>query len=167
MDIISEELVDEIWQDSAELDPVQGAREMQKVAKSQPDLLAFVFEFTQDLDHEVKELAMYMYYNVYKMFQKSFKKRIKKISAEKVIECFERNEDFIVSLEGTHEKFYDRIARVQLSTQPYVMKYVLDTLFEMDDEEDPIELTEDDKGYLFLIFKTVVELLNEATDLNL
>ena len=164
MDIISEELVDEIWQDSAELDPVQGAREMQKVAKSQPDLLAFVFEFTQDLDHEVKELAMYMYYNVYKMFQESFKKRIRKISAEKVIECFERNEDFIVSLEGTHEKFYDRIARVHLSTQPYVMKYVLDSLFEMDDEEDPVELTEDDKGYLFLIFKTVIELLNEATD---
>jgi hypothetical protein len=30
------------------------------------------------------------------------------------------------------------------------------------DEEDPIELTPDDIGYLFLLFKTVIDLLDQA-----
>ncbi|MFC1886811.1 hypothetical protein ACFLZM_07130 [Thermodesulfobacteriota bacterium] len=164
MDIISEELVGEIWLDSSQMDPVQGGREMQKMAKNQPDLLAFVFEFTKDLDDDAKELAVYIYYNVYKMFQKSFKKPIRKIPSEKVIERFEHNEDLIIGMENAHEKFYDRIAGIQLAAQPYIMKYVLEALFEIDDEEDPIELAEDDQGCLFMIFKTVIELLNEATD---
>ncbi len=65
-------------------------------------------------------------------------------------------------LKGTHERFFERIARVQVSKQPYVMKYVVETLIEAPEEEDPVELTEEDVGYLFLLLKTVVDLLDEA-----
>ena len=44
------------------------------------------------------------------------------------------------------------------------MKYVLETLFEAPDVEEPVELTEEDTGYLFMLFKTVIELLNETTN---
>ncbi len=37
---------------------------------------------------------------------------------------------FMESLEGAHEKFIARIANVQVSKQPYVMKYVLEALLE-------------------------------------
>jgi hypothetical protein len=43
------------------------------------------------------------------------------------------------------------------------MKYVTETLIEAPEEEDPVLLTEDDTGHLFLIFKTVVDVLNEKT----
>lgn len=66
------------------------------------------------------------------------------------------------SLEGTDEKFLERIAEVQLSGQPYAIKYVLETLMEAPEEEEPIALTEEDIGYLFLLFKTVVDLLDET-----
>lgn len=66
------------------------------------------------------------------------------------------------SLEGTDEKFLERIAEIQISGQPYVMKYVLETLMEAPEEEEPIALTEEDIGYLFLLFKTVVDLLDET-----
>jgi len=55
------------------------------------------------------------------------------------------------SLEGAHEKFIDRIACIQVSKQPYVMKYVLEALME-DAEEDGIGLTEEDIGSLFMLF---------------
>lgn len=65
-------------------------------------------------------------------------------------------------LEGAHEKFVDRIASLQTSRQPYVVKYVADALMEEDDEvEAGVELTEEQKGFLYLLLKTVVDVLDQ------
>jgi len=162
MEPIPEELVDETWQEFAVISPVRAQKETIKVNKNQPHLLAFMVEFTQNLDQEVKELAVYMFYVVCRMFQKSSKKSLKRISPEEIIDCYEKTERLIESLEGTHEKFLERIAKVQISAQPYVMKYVVETLMEAPAEEEPIPLTEEDIGYLFLLFKTVVDLLDKT-----
>jgi hypothetical protein len=163
MEPIPKELVDETWQEFAGFSPVRARKEMIKVNKNQPNLLAFMMEFTQDLDQEVKELAIYMFYVACRMFQKNSKKSLKRISPEEIINCYEKTERFIESLEGTHERFFERIAEAQLSGQPYVMKYVVETLMEAPEEEYPIVLTEDDIGYLFLLFKTVVDLFDKTT----
>ena len=162
MEPVSEELVEETWQEFAGFAPERAQKEMIKVSKNQPYLLAFMMEFTRDLDQEVRELAIYMFYVVCRMFQKSSKKKIKRISPEKVINCYEKNTHLIESLEGAHEKFFERVAGVQVAGQPHVMKYVVDTLIEAPEEEDPVALTEDDIGYLFLLLKTVVDLLDET-----
>jgi hypothetical protein len=41
------------------------------------------------------------------------------------------------------------------------MEYVLDALFEESDEGE-VELTDEDKGFLFLLLKTEVDLLDKA-----
>ena len=160
---IPEELVEETWQEVAGFDMNRSNREMIKVSKSQPNLLAFMMEFTQDLDQAVRELAIYMFFVVYRIFQKGCKRKIKEISVDDIIECYEYNEDLVQGLEGVHEKFLDRIARVQLSQQPYVMKYVTETLIESPEEEDPVALSEEDVGHLFLLLKTVVDVLGKVT----
>ena len=163
MELISEELVEETWQETAALKDKQLTKAMKNVGTTQPNLLVFILEFTQDLDQEVKELAVYMLLNLYRMFFKGFKKKIRKISTNEIIECHEHNVKFIGSLEGVHEKFHDRIARTQMSDQPYLMKYMIETLFEIsEDEEDPVSLTDDDTGFLFLLFKTVIDILNKT-----
>ncbi len=58
MEPLSEELVEETWQEFASFTPTQVNKEAKKVAKGQPDLLSFMVEFTEELDQEVKELAM-------------------------------------------------------------------------------------------------------------
>jgi hypothetical protein len=161
---ISEELVEDSWQEVAMFNQSQISKGMKDASKQQPHLFAFMMAFTQDLDQEVKELAIYMFYNVYRIFKVSYKKRLNKISSKDIIKCYEHNEQFIENLNGTHDKFIDRIGRNQGSEQPYVMKYVLETLFEAPDGEEPVELTEEDTGYLFMLFKTVIELLNETTN---
>jgi len=163
MEPIAEELVEEIWQETAGFSPDQINKRIKKLSKSQPHLLAFIIEFSQDLDQEAKELAMYMFFVVFRMFQKSSHKKINRISSEKIIEYYEKNENFIQSLEGVHEKFFERIARVQLSEQPYVLKYVTETLMEVPYEEDPILLTEEDAGFVFILLKTVVDVLHKHT----
>ena len=161
MKTIPEELVEETWQKVASFSPDQMRKGMTKLSRSQPYLTAFMMEFVQDLEQEVKELAVYMFFVVYQMFQKSSKGKIKRISAEKIIECYEQNENLMQNMDGIHEKFFERIARVQLSGQPYVLKYVVETLIEAPEEEDPIELTEEDVGFLFLLLKTVVDVIDK------
>lgn len=160
MEPIPEELVEETWQECAGFSPARAQKEIIKVSKNQPDLLAFMLEFTQDLNQEVRELAIYMFYVICRMFQKSARGKIKRISDEEIVECYESNEELMESLEGAHEKFLERIAGVQLLGQPYVMKYVVETLFEAPEGEDPVRLTEQDTGYLFLLFKTIIDLLD-------
>jgi hypothetical protein len=65
-------------------------------------------------------------------------------------------------LEGAHEKFLDRIASIQTSRQPYVVNYVVDALMEEEDEvEEAVSLTEEQKGFLFLLLKTVIDVLDQ------
>jgi hypothetical protein len=98
------------------------------------------------------------------MFQKGFCKKIKPISPDEIINCYESNEKLMQRLEGAHDKFYDRIAKTQVSEQPFIMKYILETLFEQSDDEDPVDLTDDDIGYLYLLLKTGVDILNTTTN---
>jgi len=163
MEPIPEELVEETWQEVAGFALDRGYTEMTRVSKHQPELVAFIMELTQELDQEVRELATYMTFVVYRMFQKNSRKKIKKISAEEIIACYEANEELMESLEGVHEKFLDRIARAQLSAQPYVMRYVVETIIEAPEGEDPVALGDEDIGFLFLLLKTVVDVLDKTT----
>jgi hypothetical protein len=118
-------------------------------------------ESAEEMGQEVRELAIYMFFVVYRMFQKAYAK-IRKISSEEIIECYGHNESLMERLEGAHEKFVDRIASLQTSKQPYVVKYVADALMEEDKGEDVVILTEEQKGFLFLLLKTVIDVLDKA-----
>ena len=63
-------------------------------------------------------------------------------------------------LEGAHEKFLERIASVQTSRQLYVLKYVVDALMEENKGEDALVLTEEQKGFLYLLLKTVIDVID-------
>jgi len=160
MEPIPEEIVEKTWQEVAGFSPDRAKKEMMKIGNIQPDLLAFVTELTEEMDRAVKELAIYMFFVVYRMFQEVHRK-IKKISSEEIIECYEHNEGLIERLEGAHEKFLDRVASVQTSRQPYVVKYVVDALMEEDEGEDAVALTDEQKGFLFLLLKTVIDVLDQ------
>jgi hypothetical protein len=159
MNSLSEEFVEKTWRQVAEFAPDRADKEMTAMGKNQPDLLAFLMAYTDDLRQEVKELAIYIAFVVYKMFLDSSGK-IPRISSNEIMVTYDENTRLIESLEGAHEKFIDRIAGVQVSKQPYVMKYVLEALME-DTEEDGIDLTKDDIGSLFTLFKTEIEVLDK------
>ena len=60
-----------------------------------------------------------------------------------------------------HDKFLDRISSLQTSKQPYVVNYVADALMEEDEGDDALVLTEEQKGFLFLILKAVIDVLDQ------
>ncbi len=132
---------------------------MMKLGNNQPELLAFMMDSAKEMGQEMIELGIYMLLVVYRMFQKSTGK-IKKIFSEEIIKCYEFNEGLMEKLGSAHEKFLDRVVRVQASRQPYVVKYVVDALMEEEEGEDALTLTEDQKGFLFLLLKTVIDTLD-------
>ena len=161
MEPIPGEIVEKTWQEAAGFSPDRAKKEMMKIGNRQQELLAFVMESAKEMGQEVRELAIYMFLVVYRMFQHAHGK-IKKICSEEIIECYEHNEGLMERLEGAHEKFLDRVASVQTSRQPYAVKYVADALMEGNDEgEDAVALTEEQKGFLFLLLKTVIDVLDQ------
>src|ERR1700690_4406451 len=129
MEPLSEEFVEKTWQGVAGFSPDKVHTEMRAMGKDQPDLLAFLMAYTDDLHQEVKELAIYIAFVVYKMFHDSGSK-IKKIPSKEIMARYDENACFLENLEGAHEKIIDRISKVSVSKQPYVIKYVLDALIE-------------------------------------
>jgi hypothetical protein len=159
MALIPEEIVEKSWQEVAGFSPTRANKQMMKIGNDQPELLAFVTASTEMMGQEVKELGIYMFFVVYRMFQKA-QGKIKRISSEEIIKCHEHNESLMERLEGAHEKFLDRAARIQISKQPHVMKYVIDALMEEEEGEDAIELTDEHKGFLLLLLRTVIDVLD-------
>ncbi len=160
MKMIPEDLVVETYEEVAQFTIEQAHSEMIGMGKAQPDLVAFMVEFTRDVEVQVAEVAMYCLFTVYRMFKKSMKKPLRQVLHKTIVDCYEANETLINKLENTHERFIERIASVQLFDQPYVMKYIVEALFE-DDQEDEA-LSEEDTGYLFLLLKTAADALNKT-----
>ncbi len=156
---IPEALVEKTWQEVAGFSPDRAKKEMIKIGNGQPELLAFVTESSKEMGREVRELAIYMFVVVYRMFQKT-QEKIKQVSSEEIITCYEQNAGLMERLEGADEKFLDRIASVQTSRQPHVVKYVVDALMEEEEGEDALVLTEEQKDFLFLLLKTVIDVLD-------
>ena len=160
MKTIPEAIVEKTWQEFAGFSPDKANKEMMKINNKQPELLAFVVESSKEMSREVSELAIYLFLVVYRMFQEAHAK-IKKISSEEIIKYYEHNEGLMERLDGTHERFLDRIVALQTSTQPRVVKYVADALMEEDEREDAAQLTEEQKGFLYLLLKTVIDVLDQ------
>jgi hypothetical protein len=163
MERIPEELVEKTWKEVSGFSPSRCAEEMRKLSEKQSALVTFVVEFGGELRDEAQELAMYLFFVVYRIFEKGYKKNIKRISPKAIIATYDDNEKLLINLEQVHEKFYERIAGVQLSNQPNIIGYVLDALFEAPFEEEPVDLDEGDYGYIFLLLKTVIDVLNKKT----
>ncbi len=87
---------------------------------------------------------------------------MEKISSEEIIKCYEQNEGLMGRREGAGEKFLDRIAGAQTFGQPYVVMDVIDALMEKEEGEDPVELTDEQKGFAYPLLKTVIDVLDQT-----
>ena len=137
---------------------------MNRTAKRQRELLSFIAAYSEDLSQEAAELAFYMFFTIYRMFQKSAPAKIETVRGSRIETCLDQNEDMLARLEGAHEKFVERIAKVESSKQPFVMRYLVETLIEAPEGDDPVFLTEEETGALFLVLKTVIDVLDQTID---
>jgi hypothetical protein len=164
MEQIPEKIVEETWEEVAQFDQAKIEKEMEKLSKEQADLLAFVFEFTKGMDQSVAELAIYLYFTIYRMFRKAQGKKINAIPANEIMERYESHESLLETLEEQEDLSLEQTASAMIAVQPHVMEYLTETIFDADEDEDLPEISDEDKGTLFLVLTTMVDLLNRATN---
>ena len=164
MGTIPKKIVTETWQKIGAMGNKDAMNAMNSLSKKQPDLLAFILEFTQELHPDAQELAVYLFLVIYRIFEKHSSKPIKKVSAKKITNTYEEYHSLLEGLENAHEKFLERRAEAEFEKQPHITSYVLEALME-ENPDDPIDLTDDDIGYIYIILKTVIDILDDISEL--
>jgi len=163
MTSISQEIVESVTTSVGEMAPRAARRAMERAASQQPALLAYVVAATQDERAPVHELAIYLYFVLLQIFEAGAGSAIPEIGMEAVESRAEANEDALERLEAAHEGFVERAAEVATARQPFVLRYVVDALFAPREDDPDGVLEEEEAGFVFLILKPVLDLLDEAT----
>ncbi len=65
------------------------------------------------------------------------------------------------NIRARHEKVLGRHASAETSREHYVVKNVVDALIEEDEKEDPLALTDKQKGIIFLLLQTLKDVLDQ------
>ena len=164
MEALSEELVGATWQEVALLAPASGSERMMKLAEDQPELLAFMNECSEGLHRGAREFGLCMFFVVYQVFEKGYGKPVARLTPEELVACFEKNGDLLEGLELAPDAFYESVAKAQVPAQPHLLRYVVDTLLQPGGEENPGRLADHETGFLFLLLKTVIDVLHRKTN---
>jgi len=160
--MLSEDLVTETWQEVAQYSEARARKEMARFGKYQPSLLAFVAAMVEDLSEDAQEMAIYILFVVHRMFEKGFGK-VRQVSQQMIEEQHEANVDLLEEHVESDDATLGGVAAEVSSDQPHVFRYVLEALMEGDEEDsDAPALSEEESGTLFLVFKTVVDVLDRS-----
>jgi len=130
------------------------------VGKSQPEVLAFIMEMTEDLDQEIRELAIYMFFVIHRMFQNGYGKKIGKVSSDEIIACYEDNEKLLESLGAPWKILWEGSKGTDVFAALCYQIYCGDPVWG-GPGRGPYHSRRRDMGYLFLLMKTVVDVLNK------
>src|SRR5262245_47316054 len=158
--IVPEQVVDAACLEIGGLPEDQGRVPMQRLSRRQPALLAFVTTFSEDLSKDGAELGICMFVAIGHIFETHFGKRLQNVGPKRIESMHEENVKMLDRLTGAHERWLERAAVAQSKKQPWVWKYVVECLFEPDDQE--INLSEEDQGLLAIIMRTVVDALDSS-----
>jgi hypothetical protein len=155
---VPEQVVEASWREIGGFSEEQARREIGRISRAQPALLAFVTSFSQDLGSDAQQLGVYMFVVIMRMFEKHFGKRLQNVGPKRIERIHDETVEMLDRLAKADERWIERAAVVEAGKQPWVWKYVTECLFEPDDEE--MELSEDDQGALALIMRTVIDALD-------
>ena len=160
MTMIPKDIVESTWREVSSFERRDVGRLMNKITKRQPVLLAYVLGETQECRSDAHELAVYLFTVVFRMFERLPGQRLKRVSIKQVERRAAQNETLLEQLLGAHDRFVERTAQIQAEGQPHVFDYLSEAILAVDDPD--LELTEYDSGLVFLVLKTVVDLLDSA-----
>lgn len=161
MQCVTKKRVEETWSTVSQMGPEKIVESMLEFSETQPQLLSFVMVFTEDLDEEdAKELSTYMLYVIYQMFVDSSDKPLPEITEEQIKSQYEATCELLDSLDDN-----DEIIDLEIQNQPFIYKYVSETLFEdSKDDADDLKISEDNAGEVFMLMKCVIDVIDSATN---
>jgi hypothetical protein len=161
--VIESAAVDTAWQSACRIPESRIPVEMGKAGREQPELLAFILGSTEGMGPGVSELAGFIYFVIWRAFRAERATRARPVTAGAIQRMLERNEQELMSLDGTDPQQIDEAALERLTRQPAVFRYVIEAIAEAEeDENQPVSMSPEEKGSLILLLKTAIDALDEA-----
>ncbi|MCA9214885.1 MAG: hypothetical protein KDB27_17560 [Planctomycetales bacterium] len=163
MQCVEQDIVEAALTTTAKLDPDCAAEAMMAFANSQPDIFAFEMAFTEELRDEVREIMIYLLFVVYRAFEMTATEPIPKIDSDDIVATYEENQEFVVGLDEHDESSFEQLAQSETANQPNLFVYITEALVD-ENSEDDIELDDQEFGEIFMILKTVIDVVDAATN---
>ena len=159
--MISEAIVTDTWQACAQASPAEAQVGMAKLGRQQPALLAYVLAVSETLSPAAGELLVYIFFVITRMFYASGPK-VRRVSPATIEKREVEIETRLSALQGSHEAFMERAALLLSSRQPHVFRYAVEAIIEAPSAEfDPVPLTPEEQGTLFLALAIAITVLDQ------
>jgi hypothetical protein len=135
--------------------PNRRRAEMERVGEQQPDLQAFVFDATGDLSAPAQELAGYVLFVIHEAFR-GRDGRLPPVKTPAILRRLDENQNLLERLGA--DVFAKAEEPGEVTGQPALFAYVVEIVFGQNAAEP--EIDGDEQGTLFLILKTVIDVLD-------
>ena len=162
MNPISAEIVESTWQEMSQLTPESVFPLVDEFSKKQPDVLAYLMAAGGDIFSEYeRELLFYVGVVVWRMMSRG-DHPLPMISLPEIEKAEDANYNTLEALAGDSEG--DFIVAAENMFRQYnqveVLRYVVEAI--MEDEENEETISEESKGLMLIVLKTVIDCFDAA-----
>jgi hypothetical protein len=157
---VSEAIVDQVWEELADMGPSESEGLVQQMQEEQPALLAYLLALEgYGLPQEEYEVILFLGIAVWLMMKRGHP-RLMRASIRKLEGAEDANTKFLENMERDEEAGLLSVIENVIDTypEPAVFRYLLTSLMEPDPEDD-VELSGEAIGIGFLHLKTILDAL--------
>ena len=163
MEPISASIVEKTWKAQARMNPSVINNVIQKFSERQPMMLAYLMAMGDNmLNENERELLLYLGTAVWQMMEKGGKQL--RTVTESELENFEdQNFKMLEYLENEPDEDFNRTVGkiIEGYEQKEVLRYVVEALFEGEEEEDIPSIRKDFIGQIFIFLKIIIDCLDQ------
>ena len=139
----------------------QMAKEFDRFFRAQPAICEFIVDLTHESGQRIQELSLFLSYMVFKTIQASEAGFDRIVSPEDIEAAYRETESWMTSVsQAETDELQDAVAvSLHRDTEPHLLQYIISELNEpMEDDE---ELSDEEKGEVFFILKTVISTISK------
>jgi hypothetical protein len=135
--------------------------EFDRFFRVQPAVCEFIVELTHESGHKIQELTLFLSYMIFKAIEIERTGVVDVIKPEGIEAAYRETESWMTQVsQAEGDELQTAIAAsLQRDTEPHLLQYIVSELNEP--MEDGAELTDEEKGEVFFLLKTIISSLND------
>lgn len=159
MNIISKQVVDQVWREHSKLGFFENEKKIATLSKEQPYVISYLMTSNSDhYDIHEKQSLLYLGVVIWQMMKKG-EKSIKTISEKDISLAQKKNIEMFEYLEGEIPGDFEETVKSIFAqyNQKHILKYLLDSLF----KEGIPGLRPGSVGFMFFDLKTILDCMDQ------
>ena len=159
--MITSESVEKACSEVGEYSDDQMVNEFDSFFRAQPAVCEFIVELTHESGHKIQELTLFLSYMIFKALEIERTGTVNVINPEDIETAYRETESWMTQVsQAEGDQLQSAIAAsLQRDTEPHLLQYIVSELNEP--MEDGAELTDEEKGEVFFLLKTIISSLND------